>query len=159
VTAVLAPEVAIIAAMQGNRCPRGSTAVAAFAGLLTLLAAATAFALPPGTHRPGLAEASEIIKFSGDTTNCLNVVVDTRSPKWALVEWKGGRGCPASASFAGFTIVYESAPQNLNTVGVAWTRVLKTAHPRCPLPKVPASVARTFQICVGSSHAGHVPVL
>jgi hypothetical protein len=145
--------------MQGNLCPRGSTTVAAFAGLLSLLAAATAFALPPGTHRPGLTEASEIIKFSGDTTNCLNVVVDTRSPKWALVEWKGGRGCPASASFAGFTIVYESAPQNVNTVGVAWTQVLKSAHPRCPLPKVPASVARTFQICVGSSHTGHVPVL
>jgi len=133
--------------------------VAAFAGLLTLLAAATAIALPPGTHRPDPAEASEIIKFSGDTTNCLNVVVDTRRPQWALVEWKGGRACPASASFAGFAIVYESASQNLNTVGVAWTPVLKTGHPRCPLPKVPASVARTFQICVGSSHTGHVPVL
>ena len=133
--------------------------MAAFAGLLTLLAAATAFVLPPGTHRPGPAEASEIIKFSGDTTNCLNVVVDTRSQRWALVEWKGGRGCPAAASFAGFTIVYESAPQNVNTVGVAWTQVLTSAHPRCPLPRVPASVARTFQICVGSSHTGHVPVL
>ena len=145
--------------MQRNLCPRGSTTVAAFAGLLTLLAAATAFALPAGTHRPGPAEASEIIKFSGDTTNCLNIVVDTRSQRWALVEWKGGRGCPAAASFAGFTIVYESAPQNVNTVGVAWTQVLKTAHPRCPLPKVPAGVARTFQICAGSSHTGHVPVL
>jgi hypothetical protein len=133
--------------------------VGAFAGVITLLAAATAFALPPGTHRPGLAETSEIIKFSGDTTNCLNVVVDTRSAKWALVEWKGGSGCPSSASFAGFTIVYESAPPNANTVGVAWSQVLKAAHPRCPLPRVPASVARTFQICVGSSHTGHVPVL
>jgi hypothetical protein len=128
-------------------------------GLLSLLAAAAAFALPPGTHRPGVAEASEIIKFSGDTTNCLDVVVDTRRPKWALVEWKGGRGCPASASFEGFTIVYERAPQNLYTVGVAWSQVLKTADPRCPLPKVPASVARAFQICMGSSHTGHVPVL
>jgi hypothetical protein len=145
--------------MQRNLCPRGSTTVAAFAGLLTLLAAATAFALPAGTHRPGPAEASEIIKFSGDTTNCLNIVVDTRSQRWALVEWKGGRGCPAAASFAGFTIVYESAPQNVNTVDVAWTQVLKTVHPRCPLPKVPAGVARTFQICAGSSHTGHVPVL
>ena len=145
--------------MQGIRCPRGSSIVAVFAGLLSLLAAATAFALPPGTQRPGRIEASEIIKFSGDTTSCLDIVVDARSPRWALVEWKGGRDCPASASFAGFTIVYESAPQNVNTVGVAWTQVLKTAHPRCPLPKVPASVARTFQICVGSSHTGHVPML
>jgi hypothetical protein len=142
--------------MQQSLCRRGSTTVAAFAGLLSILAAATAFALPPGTHRPGLAEASEIIKFSGDTTNCLNVIVDTQSSKWALVEWKGGRGCLASTSFAGFMLVYESAPQNVNTVGVAWTQVLKTAYPRCPLQKVPASVARTFQICVGSSH---VPVL
>ncbi|HEX4109875.1 MAG TPA: hypothetical protein VHX88_17200 [Solirubrobacteraceae bacterium] len=115
--------------MHGRLRSRRTTVAAAFAGVLALLLAATAVALPPGTHRPGQAEASQIVKYTGDTTNCLNIVVDTRSPKWALVQWRGGQGCPTSASFAGFAIAYERAPQNEGTAGFAWSQVLETAHP------------------------------
>ena len=121
--------------------------------------ASNALALPPGLRTPAFGEASQIIKFSGYTLNCVAIAVDEHSPKWALIEFHRSAGCPANAGFAGLIVAYENAPQNTDTVGFAWTGVLKTVHPRCPLSHVPAGVARAFEICTDSSGAGRIPDL
>jgi hypothetical protein len=130
----------------------------ACASIAALLASA-ALALPPGLRTPGQAEASQIIKFTGETLNCVAIAVDEHSPKWAFIEFHQGSGCPASAHFPGLILAHDIAPQNANTVGRAWTAALKTAHPRCPLSHVPARVALAFGICTGRSARGRVPHL
>lgn len=146
----------------GHRGPARPAAVLvlaiAFASLATFLAG-TALALAPGLSTPGRAEASQIIKFTGDTLNCVAIAVDEHSRKWALIEYRRGAGCPLSARFAGLIVAHETAPQNADTVGIAWTAALKTAQPRCPLSHVPVRVARAFEICTGSSGAGRIPHL
>jgi len=130
--------------------------IGACASAVGLLASA-AVALPGGLRFPSRTEASQIIKFTGYTLNCVKVVVDDRAPKWALIEYREGRGCQAAARFTGLIVAHETAPRNLNTAGLAWTQALRTAHPMCPLPHVPKSVAKTLEICTVGSGPGRIP--
>jgi hypothetical protein len=101
----------------------------------------------PGTFRPGLLEASQIVKYSGYETRCLVIDVDGAARKWAYVTFdRTVRGCKHQA-FDGFAVVHETQPANNNTVGLAWKPAYEASDPTCPLPKVPASVARVFRVC------------
>jgi hypothetical protein len=113
-------------------------------------------ALPPGLARPGAAEAGQIIKYTGDTTRCETIVIDTRHPKWAFVAFDPGPDCPQASS--GIAVVEETMPRNVNTVGLAWEPVyqFRSTTVRCPIRKVPRAVSRDFEICTGSS-LGHLP--
>jgi hypothetical protein len=137
---------------------RWPVAVLLFAGaaLPALAGAVSPPALPPGLDRPSAAEASQIIKYSGDASKCETVVIDTRHPKWAFVAFDPGPHCPQTSS--GIALVEETMPRNVNTAGFAWTPIYKFRSPtvRCPLRKVPPTVSRDFEICTGSS-VGHLP--
>lgn len=137
---------------------RWPIAVPLFAGAVLAVAAHadSSAALPPGLAHPGAAEASQIIKYTGDTVECETVVIDKRHPKWAFVAYAPGPHCPQTSS--GIALVKETMPRNVNTAGLAWEPIYTFHAPsvRCPLRKVPAAVGRDFGICTGSS-AGHLP--
>jgi hypothetical protein len=126
------------------------------AALPALAQAVSSAALPPGLARPNAAEASQIIKYTGDTIKCETIVIDTRHRKWAFVAFDPGPRCPQTAS--GIALVEETMPRNVNTAGLAWTPIYRFASPtvQCPLRKVPAAVSRDFAICTGSS-VGQLP--
>ena len=124
--------------------------------LPALALAASPAALPAGLARPSAAEASQIIKYTGDTSNCETVVIDTRHPRWAFVAFDPSPQCPQSSS--GIALVKQTRPRNVNTVGLAWEPIYRFGAPtvRCPLKKVPRAVSRDFKVCTGSS-VGHIP--